>query len=238
MKRISMSHCRRRLFEAFTRLDLVVVAGSVFLVLALALPALASKARSQQAVCFNNLREIGRAFHLWGNDHGNLFPLYVPPAQGGTFVGMTGGGTTTWVQYGALSNELSSPQLLACPSDNRRVATEFSSDPNKGLFHNNFRDNAISYFICADADWKLPWMLLGGDRNIKWDNFDATCSSAGTPVYRLAGSTSGRWTNSLHLNAGHWLYVDGRVSFVDNMYFAGNWPRVGDGYNDCHFLAP
>jgi hypothetical protein len=246
MKRISMSYCKRRLFQAFTRLDLVVVAGSVFLVLALALPALASKARSQQAVCFNNLRQIGRALHIWGNDHGNYFPWQVAPSDGGSRVRTDSGGyygtntgTTTWIQFGMLSNELGSPKFLSCPSDDRRVATEFSFNPEKGLFHNNFRDNAISYFICSDANWMLPGMLLAGDRNMQWDDLVSICASVGYPAATIfPGGGNVHWTNNIHFNAGHWLYVDGRVGFLDNTAVAATINTVGDGNGYTHVLTP
>ncbi len=48
------------------------------------LPLLANtRQRSEQAACANNLRQIGRAVHLWGNDHGDWGPMRLPIAEGG-----------------------------------------------------------------------------------------------------------------------------------------------------------
>jgi hypothetical protein len=225
--------------QAFTRLELLVIAGSVFLLLILTLPALASKNRSQELVCFNNLRQIGRAFHLWAGDHDNQFPFRLRPADGGTAVTNYNYSSPAWVHYGALSNELGTAKVLACPSDNRRVATEFSFSPTKGLFHNNFRDGALSYFIGSDAAWRYPGSFLGGDRNIQWDGLGASCSAVGRPVaFLYPKSETARWTNSIHMNAGNLLSVDGHVLFCENPGFSIAFTAPQDDMGSIHYLVP
>ncbi len=64
--------------------------------------------------------------------------------------------------FQVLSNELSVPRVLLCPSDvkNRQESTNFQMDfESKG-------NVAISYFIGADADEVEPSMMLTGDRHI------------------------------------------------------------------------
>jgi hypothetical protein len=71
--------------RAFSRLDLVMVIATLALLGAITLPVLASsKVRGEQAMCFNNLRRIGHAFHLWANDHGERNPWVTPVSEGGT----------------------------------------------------------------------------------------------------------------------------------------------------------
>src|ERR1700704_3507328 len=103
---------------AFTRIELLFcLLGAALLVLP-AISLLASnKSESQRVICFNNLRQIGRAFQQWANDHNEKFPWQVPPPP-------TDGGTmqhplaqNTWWQFAAISNQLGSPEVLACPSD-------------------------------------------------------------------------------------------------------------------------
>ena len=56
--------------RGFTRLELVMVLATLALLAGIVVPVLASsKIRGEQAMCFNNLRRIGQAFHLWANDH-------------------------------------------------------------------------------------------------------------------------------------------------------------------------
>src|SRR5437763_15248724 len=72
--------------RAFTRLELAVVLAALVLLAGVCLPVLASsKLRGEQAMCFNNLREIGRAFHQWASDHGERNPWVTPVSEGGTF---------------------------------------------------------------------------------------------------------------------------------------------------------
>src|SRR5579864_6560209 len=81
----------RRTARAFTLVELLAALAVVALCAAAFLPALArTKAPSQRIYCANNLRGIGEAFLIWGQDHGDAFPMRVPIASGGSsdFVGL------------------------------------------------------------------------------------------------------------------------------------------------------
>src|SRR5262249_51768033 len=74
-----------QLRRAFTRVDLLAVVAVLAFAGIWVLPALAqSRVRSDRVICANNLRQIGLALHVWGNDHDDLFPLELPVASGGT----------------------------------------------------------------------------------------------------------------------------------------------------------
>ncbi len=66
-----------------------------------------------------------------------------------------------------MSNELSTPKVLLCPSDAsvRTVGQNFNAaaaGPNAGTFTNG----NVSYFVCGDASDAYPQLILAGDRNI------------------------------------------------------------------------
>ena len=42
--------------------------------------------RSDLVVCGNNLRQVGRAFHMWASDHGGENPWWTSYADGGSYV--------------------------------------------------------------------------------------------------------------------------------------------------------
>ena len=95
-----------------------------------------------------------------------------------------------------MSNELSSPKVLVCPSDTRLAATNFTT---------GFSNTNISYFISLDADESNPQMLLAGDRNIV---------SGKKPVNGILTLTSNdvvSWTRAMHRLQGNVAIADGHV---------------------------
>src|SRR5438876_1984416 len=162
--------------RAFTRLELAAVLAAALLLAALALPVLANtKPRADRVTCLNNLRLIGRAEHIWANDHNDSLPWRVDVSEGGTQ--HTGGlQNNAWFNYGKMSNELATPTILACPSDpSVRVARNFSNSP-AGFFNPGLRNNAVSYFIGLDTYVTSPYFQLttasgglAGDRNLQVD---------------------------------------------------------------------
>src|SRR5439155_13887112 len=114
--------------------------GTVALLAILALPVLAvNRTRSEQVVCASNLRQVGHAFHLWANDHGDLTPWLTPTSQGGTYLTPNALKNEPYYQIGVMSNELVTPKILVCPSDQgvgvpRRMAMDFSASSASGGF--------------------------------------------------------------------------------------------------------
>jgi hypothetical protein len=227
--------------HAFTRIELLFCAAAVALVLIPALSVLASdKSESQRIVCFNNLRQIGRAFQLWASDHGNANPWVVEPPAGGTRYDPLGG--NLWYQYLMVSNQLGSPKLLVCPSDTatKKVADNWSNLPPGGFLTVPYRNRAVSYIISLHS---LPFAgqaLLCADRNLR-PSGSSTCSflpgGIGVPQLIL-GDPQVQWTNSIHGEAGHLLFGDGSVRFVNSSELRSviDPARTDGGW--LHYLSP
>src|SRR5438105_9380424 len=136
---------------AFTRVELLFCLVGATLLLLPALSLLASnKSESQRIICFNNLRQIGRAFQVCANEHNDMFTWRVAQADGGTQGSPLG--RLLWFQYTTISNQLESPKVLVCPADTStpKMAQTWGNAPGGFLSVNN-RNDAVSYIIGLHA---------------------------------------------------------------------------------------
>jgi hypothetical protein len=236
--------------RAFSRADLLFCLFALTLLFALAASLFASnKTESQRIVCGNNLRQIGRAFHVWGNDHDDLLPWQAPRSSTGD------GGTignpnaalmnNAWFHYSWISNQLGSPKILVCPSDpQKRIATNWGNAPG-GFLNVINRANSISYPIFLHAQALTAASLLSGDRNFRVDIRFTPCSYGVSQAFGLVPHGIGAWTNSsqsyanglYHGVVGHLLFMDGSTRFTTSAEFqeAISAPGQGDDV-DVHGL--
>ncbi|PYJ00292.1 MAG: hypothetical protein DME25_21065 [Verrucomicrobia bacterium] len=102
-----MNQIRKTRMTAFTLIELLVVIAIIAILAGLLLPALAkAKAKAQRINCVSNLKQIGLAFRMWSNDHGEKFPWQVdgPPKGDGTRDPSSLAPMTVLDHYRAISN--------------------------------------------------------------------------------------------------------------------------------------
>jgi hypothetical protein len=220
----------------FTRVELLAVITALFLIaLVLAPAAVSMRSDSERAICFNNLRLVGRAVQMWAGDHNQQTPWRTLVSDGGTMSPKRG---AAWYEFSFLSNQLASPKVLVCPSDVGAIrARDFDQFRETG-----FRQDALSYIISLDATPDAPRGWLSGDRNLRPKSYGATSCSAGV---NDAGSLAieqpnpvPAWTNgAVHGEFGHVLLLDGSVEFTSTARLRELlFLSPGDFQNSAHFL--
>ena len=113
---------------------------------------------------------------------------------GGSLEAVTNG--EVFRHFQVMSNELSDPRILVCPTDTRRPAASFRS---------GFSNTNLSYFVGVDADEILPQMLLSGDRNL------TNAAPLSNGILFVTSNTPAWWTAGLHKKEGNVVLADGSI---------------------------
>ena len=144
-----------------------------------------------------------------------------------------------------MSNELNTPKVCVCPSDDRQPRTNFSTD---FIVNANARNTGVSYFAGRDAQDTNPQMFLDGDRNICSDTTAASIPNNGygispdpAPGAASNGATVGFPTNAtlttaykvgfspkMHQSTGNVGLADGSVQQFSQSGLTAGFQHSGD----------
>jgi prepilin-type processing-associated H-X9-DG protein len=210
--------------RAFALVDLMIIVATVVLA-AMVLPMIYQPrgCRCTRINCINNLKQVGLSFRIWSGDNNDRFPMSFYTNTTGTL--KFPDATNVFRYFQVMSNELSSPKILACPSDVRLPAPDFSQLANSN----------ISYFIGVDADETQPAMFLAGDRNLTTNG--APISAGSTAIKSGAGLG---WGPKIHNGLGNVALCDGSVQELTSAAFASAAANsfTNSGTNVMRLLVP
>jgi hypothetical protein len=216
--------------RAFTRIELLAVCAALLLVALVVAPAaVSSKYDSERQVCFNNLRLIGRGVQAWAGDHNQQVPWFTYDYDGGTRPPTSTKPGNAWFEYLWQSNELVTPKILACPSDEGvRQAESWRQFASA-----TFRGYALSYPVHLHASTDAPKSWLSADKN--FTSFGAGGCALGVNNASGIDPATTQWINGIHGDFGHLLLTDGSVEFTSSERFRAVL-RLDVGEGQFHFL--
>jgi len=184
--------------QAFARRELLAIVAAILILAWLFVPRhWQSKNAASNAGCFNQLRHVAVSFNLWAGDHDGIYPMRQLEIEAGTNTYEPAGDAAFMDYFCAITNELGSPDIIACPADTARgYATNFDAD---------FTRKHVSFFVGLDADNRKPGSFLAGDRNI------SSGSSPTKGVLSVSSNDAVVWTGDLHGGSGNVALSDGSV---------------------------
>lgn len=224
----------------------VVVLGCLLAVLIVASPS-HSRPKATRIVCVTNLRNIGLAFRVFAMDNNGHHPMSLSFTNGGTREWVDNP-VKVWLHYLSLSNEISVPRVLVCPTDRegRIQATYFPSNlAVAATYQPRKNDQAIplsrnqnvSYFIGLAATETKPEMLLAGDRNLtngepaRFEYGKARIGNLGANHLNQPGIPGVGWDRNVHNCAGNVVNADGSVQQYTSSQLRDALRNSGDTEN-------
>lgn len=175
-------------------MELLLVIGVVAVLGVFLYPSLVrAKQKSQRISCTSNLKQTGMGFRVWAGDNTNLYPMQISVESGGSKEFIASG--ETFRHFEVMSNELSTPVVLTCPSDKTRTQIR--------NFVPTLSNSNVSYFVGIDADETEPQRILTGDRII----FKGVRPPNG--VVGLTSNNFAGWSADIHQGSINVALADG-----------------------------
>jgi prepilin-type N-terminal cleavage/methylation domain-containing protein/prepilin-type processing-associated H-X9-DG protein len=191
----------RRFLRAFTIIELLVVVVLIAVLAFVLLPALSkAKAKAMRIHCVGNLKNVGLAHRIFATDNGELFPwersaaVMTNQINFPNLTGLSAGDQAVRI-YQSVSNELSTPKIIACPADVREPADNWLE----------LATNNITYFVGLSAREGLWQTFLAGDRNLVLDGNELTGR------VELKSGAHVAWDKNVHRFQGNVAMGDGSV---------------------------
>jgi hypothetical protein len=178
--------------------ELLVVVGVLAIIVLLLLPPRPhNHSRQREIKCANNLKNVGLAFAIFATEpeHNERFPGSLMLVNGEDLESID-----LLRVYRSLSNELSTPRLLHCPTDTKREEADASINFDTMTLRN------VSYFVNLTADDSMPQVPLAGDRNLMTNGV-----AVGAGLLALWTNAQLGWTKELHRETGMLVMGDGSV---------------------------
>jgi hypothetical protein len=215
------------------------------------LPALAkAKAKAQRIKCVNNLKNVGLSFRIFATDNGDRFPTEIAVEEGGAQQ-FSVNPASNFAVFQCLSNELSTPKIVVCPSDSGKVeATNWQNhfvNLAKGIGPGLTPGNVYShsYSVGLDAQETFPQSFLSSDRNITNNvdrKADATTGALKSQVVDLGATIASKtkidttgWDNNVHQSQGNACMGDGSVQQLSSARIRSQLINTGTSSNNFNF---
>ena len=200
---------------------MVIVAVVAILAAVLLSKQMRDRDRARRISCIGNHYQLSMGLRLFANDADGAYPfqfLLRPTSSlmfGSSF--RTNDPAELWKLIQVAQNDISSPRVLICPSDQlRRQTDSFLTTGVPGEFANtNSRLNALSYFLSLDADESGRDLILMGDRYLTTDM--ESSSEKGTKfLFGQQDFSEGsgmekkvRWISTVHRGGGNAGFMNG-----------------------------